>query len=139
MAALIFGAAQLVRPDFRNPGISEGMRIDENPVFTNQVRDIIKTSCADCHSFETRYPWYSRITPVNWWLKGHIDEGRDYLNFSTEMPNEDWDQICKQVKRDKMPLPSYIWGHPGAALSEDDKNALCDWSTRLADRNDEEN
>ncbi len=128
---VVFSAAQLIRPDFSNPAVATGMSLDENRAFTPEVRKIIKNSCVDCHTNETRYPWYSKITPVNWWLKDHIDNGRVHLNFSTDSPDAEWEEICKEVTRDKMPLPSYTWGHPNAALSNADKKTLCDWVERL--------
>ena len=125
-------SAQFFRPDFTNPAVAAGMEIDSNSVFTPEVRKIIKASCADCHSNETTYPWYSKITPVNWWLKDHIDEGRAHMNFSTDPPGEEWDEICKEVTSGKMPLPSYTWGHPEAVLSDSEKKTLCDWTARFA-------
>jgi len=128
----VFVTAQFFRPELVNPPIAAGMAIEENPIFTSEIRRIIKVSCADCHSHETVYPWYSRLTPVNWWLKEHIDDGRLHLNFSTDSPNSEWEEICKEVKREKMPLPSYTWGHPGAVLSDADKKSLCDWARKIA-------
>lgn len=132
LVVLAFLTAQLFRPDFTNPAVAAGMEIDSNAAFTPEVRRIIKTSCADCHSNETVYPWYSRITPVNWWLKDHIDDGRAHMNFSTDPAGEEWDEICKEVTSGKMPMPSYTWGHPEAVLSESDKKTLCDWAAGFA-------
>jgi len=129
--ALIFAGAQFIRPDFSNPAVVAGMEIEKNVAFTPEVRTIIKKSCADCHSNETKYPWYSKVTPINFWLKSHIDDGRAHLNFSTDPAGEEWDEICKEVTRARMPLPSYTWGHPESVLSDSDKKTLCDWAGTL--------
>lgn len=48
-----------------------------------EVANLIKTACYDCHSHNTKYPWYTSVAPVSWWIKGHIDNAREELNFST--------------------------------------------------------
>ena len=58
---------------------SDFLMIEQAP---KEVVELIQTSCYDCHSNLTTYPWYSNIAPVSWWLKGHIDHGREKLNFS---------------------------------------------------------
>ena len=123
----LVGVAQLVRPDLTNPRVEGAMTIDGNEQIPANVKAILKNSCADCHTDETRYPWYSQITPVNWWLKSHIDDGRRHLNLSTG--RGDVGEICREVSRDKMPLPSYLWAHWGAKLSLEDKKTLCEWSS----------
>ena len=79
----IFVAIQFVRPK-RN--ISEVL-ITENDisntvVISGEVHDILRKKCYDCHSNNTTYPWYVNIQPVGWWMAGHVDEGKDELNFS---------------------------------------------------------
>jgi len=64
--ATVLLLVQLSRPEFTNPAVAAGMEIDRNPIFSPEVRMIVKNSCADCHSNETIYPWYAKITPVNW-------------------------------------------------------------------------
>lgn len=49
----------------------------------DDIKKILKAACYDCHSHETRYPWYTYIVPLNYWIKNHIDNGRKKLNFST--------------------------------------------------------
>ena len=56
--------------------ISTVMDVPEN------VQEIIKTSCADCHSNTTKYPWYSEVAPVSWYLASHVNDGKKHLNFS---------------------------------------------------------
>ena len=95
LAFVVFLAAQSVRPDLTNPPVKAAMTIDGNPAIPADVKPIIKKGCADCHTNETKYPWYSNITPVNWWLKDHIEEGRQHMNLSLGM--DEVDDICKEV------------------------------------------
>ena len=48
----------------------------------DSVKVILQNACYDCHSNNTRYPWYVNIQPVGWWMSGHIADARDGLNFS---------------------------------------------------------
>ena len=128
--ALIFLGAQFYRPDFQNPPVDPAQEL-RAPA---HVQPILDRSCMDCHSNRTRYPWYSRITPVSWWLKDHIDHGRGELNFSEfgryEPKEADhlMEEVCEMVEKGEMPLREYVWGHPGAKLSATDKQTLCAWA-----------
>ncbi len=129
--ASAFIIIQFFRPDFTNPPVNsaEVLQTPEN------VGVILKRSCNDCHSNETVYPWYAKIQPSAWFLKDHIDEGRRELNFSVWATYENrkkkrkFEEICEQVKYKSMPLPSYLWIHWSAVMSEADINTLCDWTT----------
>lgn len=123
---VVFGAAQLVRPDMTNPPVDPANTIDGMASMPAEVKTIFKKACADCHTHETQYPWYAKITPVNFWLQDHIRDGRKHLNLSTG--RGDIDESCKEVTKGKMPLPSYTWGHPEAILTAEEKNIICDWA-----------
>ena len=69
--------------DKTNPPLEPGMDFINIKNTPPDVAKLIKTSCYDCHSNETKYPWYASIAPSSWFLKHHIDEGRKELNFST--------------------------------------------------------
>ena len=56
------------------------------------VGDGLRRACYDCHSRETRWPWYSNVAPVSWLMQGHIDEGREVLNFS------EWQRTYKEAR-----------------------------------------
>ena len=125
-----FIVIQFFRPDFTNPTVNsaEVLKTPEN------VGAILKRSCNDCHTNETAYPWYSKIQPSASFLKDHIDEGRSELNFSVwetygnSKKKRKLDEICDQVKSRLMPLPSYLWIHWGAKLSDEEVKTLCDWA-----------
>ena len=126
----VFLAAQFVRPHMTNPPIDPAVEY-RAPA---HIQPILDRSCMDCHSSRTRWPWYSQITPVSWWLKDHIDEGREELSFSEfgsyspKKAAHKMEEVCEVVKKAEMPLREYLWGHPDAKLSEADKQALCEWA-----------
>ena len=127
---LAFIVIQFFRPDFTNPPVNsaETLQVPEN------VGAILKRSCSDCHSNETNHPWYSKIQPSAWFLAGHIEEGRQKLNLSvwnTYQPRrkkKKLEEICEQIQAKEMPLPSYLWIHWSAKLSDDEIKILCDWA-----------
>lgn len=102
------------------------------PVPAN-VKTILDKACMDCHSNNTRYPWYSKIQPVDWWLTHHINEGKGELNFDeyTNKPvryrYHKIEESVEQVKKGEMPIDSYTWIHKDAILTEQEKTLLNDW------------
>ena len=133
-----FVVIQFFRIDTTNPPVNAADTIAASMEMPPAVDATIKRSCYDCHSNETKYPWYTNVQPVAWWMKNHIDEGRRELNFSqfsTYQPRKKkhkLEEICEQVSKGEMPLPSYLWGHSDAALTADDKKLLCDWANAEA-------
>ncbi len=99
-----------------------------------QLASLLQTSCYDCHSNNTAYPWYSRISPLSWYLRKHIDKGKEALNFS-EFGEKGRAgkigtllEICEVVEAGIMPLQSYILVHWDAALSIEQVGLLCSWA-----------
>ena len=99
----------------------------------NDVAAILKTSCYDCHSYETNYPWYSNVAPVSWWVGHHIEEGREELNFSEwtkyspKKAQHKLKEMIEEIHERKMPLPSYTWMHPESNLSPEQREILTQW------------
>ena len=100
----------------------------------DSVMHLLKTSCYDCHSNRTNYPWYSKITPVNWWLNNHIKEGKKELNFSAfakgsfRRKNKKLEETGKLVEKHEMPLDSYLWIHTEARLNQAQRKLIVDWT-----------
>lgn len=102
----------------------------------NPPKDILaqmKTSCYDCHSNETNYPWYTYIAPVSFWIRGHIKNGRNALNFSTwsEMTVDDQKhalhECAEEIEEGHMPPKGYYRMHSEAYLDDTKKALLMDW------------
>lgn len=135
IVAILFIAAQLIRPERTNPPADPALSIHATAHVPPDVAAILKRSCFDCHSNETAWPWYSNITPVNFWIvRSHVQHGREHFNFSEwgrkEIKDRDHilDEICEEVEANAMPLPSYLLAHRDARLSDQQKRALCDWT-----------
>ena len=129
----------LIVIQFFRPAKNEGVEIAANQITAAQhvpenVQQILKVSCYDCHSNTTYYPWYENIQPVAWFLSDHIIEGKKEINFSefatyaTYRRYKKFKEIQKQVKDGEMPLYSYTIPHRDAALSAEQKTTLIDWA-----------
>jgi hypothetical protein len=98
------------------------------------VLALMKVACFDCHSDSTRYPWYNQITPVNWWLKNHINEGKRHINYSHYVEGsykrkiKHLEETAEQVEKHEMPISSYLWIHKDARLSDAQRKLIIDWA-----------
>lgn len=103
------------------------------------VQAILKTSCYDCHSNNTMYPWYAEVQPVAWWLNDHIVDGKKDLNFSEfakyriRKQYRKLEEINELVKENEMPLDSYLWIHKNAKLNDQQKLTLATWVQAVRD------
>jgi hypothetical protein len=130
-AVVVLLIIQLIPVSRENPPVSE--QIPAPP----EVRKVLARACYDCHSHETRWPWYSAVAPVSWLVANDVEHARKHLNFST------WDQYDARKRRKKleeareevhegeMPLWYYVLAHPDARLSAEDKELLRAWDREL--------
>lgn len=132
--SVAFLSIQFFQIDKTNPAINEAETIDTVMNVPPDVKIILGKACNDCHTNNTRYPWYSYIQPNGWFLRSHVEEGRGELNFSVfatydaRKQAKKLEEICEEVRDGKMPLPSYTWIHRDAVLTESEKDALCSWA-----------
>lgn len=132
---------QFFRPEKNIASSNEGFRNDISNVYTvpSNVQEILKASCYDCHSNNTKYPWYANIQPMAWWLADHVKEGKKELNFSEfatfpiRRKYKKMEEVIDEVKEDEMPLSSYTLIHQYAKLSKDQKDQLINWATSIRD------
>jgi len=98
-----------------------------------EIASLLKTSCYDCHSYQTTLPWYGNIAPVSWEVKSHIKEGRAWLNFqewknySEEKKQKFYKGIVKTINL-RMPIPMYLTMHKDAALTHAQRQEIKDWA-----------
>lgn len=141
---VIFLILQFFRIDKTAPQIDLKKDFIEITNPSDEVKTLLKSTCYDCHSNETSYPWYSQIAPVSWWLKHHVDEGREELNFSewgtykTKKADHKLEECAEEVEEGKMPLDSYTWTHGDAVLSEKQKELLEDFFNSKRDGSSDE-
>jgi len=106
---------------------------------SGEVGRILHTSCYNCHSNNTSYPWYSRVQPVGWFLQNHINKGKAELNFSEfgtyslRKQKSKMSSMANQIIKNEMPLSSYTLIHRDASLSEERKKTLVDFLNALKD------
>jgi len=128
---------QFIRIDQTNPPVDKSKDFITLTQPSEEVKGILVTSCYDCHSNETQYPWYTNVAPLSWWLKHHINEGREHLNFSEwatyaeKRQQHKLDECMEEVHEGEMPLSSYTIMHKDAALSPAQKEVLNAWIATL--------
>lgn len=131
-----FIAAQWVRPAHTNPPYSSGQTMESMIDTPPDVHAILARACADCHSNETNWPWYSYVAPASWFVVGHVNKGRRFIDFSTWVrpgrePVDSIDRLkamCREVRNGNMPLSSYKLIHWHSWLSAADVSRICEWS-----------
>ena len=121
---------QLVKIDIPEPPKATAADEIKAP---KQIMALLERSCYDCHSNTTKWPWYSDIAPISFEVRGHVKDGREWLNFTI------WNQYSEEKKQKrlkgivktidiKMPLPSYVWAHPEANLNKDERESIKKWA-----------
>jgi hypothetical protein len=126
----VFLMAQAIRPSRTLEAVDQSSDLIAVTHPSAEVEGILRTACYDCHSGQPRYPWYVNITPVNWWLQSHIDEGREHFDVSawgmiTEKKRSHWaEEALEMVQEGEMPLNSYTWTHADARLSDAQRQQL---------------
>jgi hypothetical protein len=120
------------------PAGSQDLFVAEN--VPGEIRALISRSCYDCHSVETKYPWYSYVAPVKWIIKHDINWGRGGVNFS------DWDsmdnidkvgklgEISEVIEASEMPLKKYLILHPEARLTIEERQSIIQWADSTAEK-----
>jgi len=135
---VLFVVIQFFRIDKTNPPV-----IQENDFITvtappSEVSELLKSACYDCHSNESKYPWYSNIAPVSWWLKDHINEAREELNFSEwgtftdKRKTKKLKEVVEEIEEGEMPMKPYLITHGDARLTDEQKQKIMDWFKYLA-------
>ncbi|WP_228512836.1 heme-binding domain-containing protein [Planobacterium oryzisoli] len=113
--------------------VAPGQSFEKTEKVPANVAAILKVSCYDCHSNNTRYPWYSELQPGAWFMARHIKKGKEELNFdefnnySKRRKKAKIRSIISQIEKDEMPLKSYRMMHGNARLSADKKKELLDF------------
>lgn len=130
--ALIFVAIQFFQPEKNESTDSENL-IFKHEQIPDNVQQILKNACFDCHTNNTKYLWYHRISPVSWMVNNHIVEGKKELNFSEWGKLDNYDKIGaledmrQELEQKTMPIKQYVWMHKEAKLTDNDRAAIIAW------------
>ena len=136
---IAFIAIQFFHPARNKAGGSQPNYIGKVYAIPTDVKNILAKACNDCHSNNSRYPWYSKIQPVHWWLNGHIRNGKKHVNYdeythkSLRYQYHKMEETIEMVKEGTMPLKSYLWTHKDAKLTDDEKNKVIAWAQSIMD------
>ena len=104
------------------------------------VKEAFKNACLDCHSDNTKYVWYHKISPVSWMVNKHVTDGKKELNLSEWKNLDDYDKIKvledmkQEIERGTMPLKPYVMMHPVAKLDEETRKAMIAWIDKTSDK-----
>lgn len=105
-----------------------------------KMQTILFNACADCHSNVTKYPWYNQITPINFWLADHVNEGKSELNFSewesysAKKKAHKLEESYEMVEQKEMPLESYTWVHNEAKLTDEEVKLIVAWAKNAKEK-----
>ncbi len=125
------GGLQLVQPRRENPAEDFAVNFESVAEPSPELLSLVERACYDCHSHRTRWPWYSRISPVSWIIAEHVKQGRGHLNFSewgkysSRVRQMRLAEACQQVSGGNMPPPGHRLLRPETALTEGDVYLLC--------------
>ena len=130
---ILFIAIQFIPVERSNPAESAPLDVP------SAIAPILKSSCFDCHSNQTVWPWYSKVAPVSWVIADHVEDGRRHLNFSTwyeyspKKQLKKLDELAEEVEEGKMPMEQYLYLHSEAKLSAEQKEKLVNWAHAAMD------
>lgn len=135
---IVFIVMQAFRPA-KNTSNDTSKDISKSYTVPDEVKTILAKACYDCHSNNTRYPWYSEVQPFAWWHGDHIKEGKRKMNFNEfdgyriARQYKKMEECIKEVKEGEMSLPSYTWIHKDAILTDAEKQTLFNWCETVRD------
>jgi len=131
---VVFIVAQFFGPEKNEGDLTSVAAFFEETNPPDDVKMLLKNACIDCHSDSTRYPWYSQITPINYWMADHVKHGSKHLNLSKWNDYDDkrkdhkLEELIEMVEAREMPLDSYTWAHSEAKLSKEQIDAMVAWA-----------
>ena len=137
---VVFVLLQFTSPPRTNPPVAPGHDLMATNPPPPEIAALLHNACYDCHSDETRWPWYSHIAPVSWLVAGDVKDGRERMNFS-EWPHDlparaakRLERISEEVGYKDMPPGKYTLLHPDARLTIAQRETLINWADEAAAR-----
>lgn len=132
---LLFALAQLVQPDRNTPVFSEQTDLLVLANAPAAIKTLVTGACYDCHSYRTEYPVWAYVTPFNFWIQHHINEGREVVNFSawdTYAGSEEVAECGETINEGEMPPSSYSMMHAHGRLTAAQRKELAAWFDQVA-------
>jgi hypothetical protein len=139
----LIGAIQFIRPARTNPPVIAARTLEAAIAVPSDVQTVLSRACQDCHSNLTRWPWYSALAPISWFVVDHVNDGRRDFNFSEwlrpdvkdprKYTSEKLHTACREMRLGHMPLYSYVLLHPEGRVNSQDIETICGWvETRVS-------
>ncbi len=129
---LVIVISQFLRPDKNESSYDNIASFEEATMVSSEVKAILQNNCYDCHSTNTRYPWYMEVSPVSHWMAYHIEEGKEHFNvakwdtYTKKQKDHKLEEFIEELEKKKMPLKSYTWIN--GELSNEDAEKLIQWA-----------
>jgi hypothetical protein len=133
LSLLVFAGLQFIYQPHENPPVVPGHDLLAVQTPPPAIAGMLKNSCYDCHSYETKWPWYSFVAPVSWLVARDVNAARPALNFS-EWPQQEgrsrkrWRHIANELQDNEMPPANYLRMHPAARLDASQRAELARWA-----------
>ncbi|WP_053971816.1 heme-binding domain-containing protein [Mangrovimonas sp. ST2L15] len=134
---VIFIVAQFFGPEKNEGDLTSIEPFLKETMPPEDVKVTLKETCYDCHSSFTRYPWYNNITPVNYWMAEHVEDGKKHLDFSkwadysVKKKDHKLEELIEMVEEKEMPLESYTWIHSEARLTDAQIESVNNWAKQV--------
>jgi hypothetical protein len=130
---VVFACLQFIRPKLTNPPVTAELQAPA------EVKQVLRSSCYNCHSNETKLSWFDEVAPAYWLVTSDVNEARKHVNFSEigALPAAQQKGILfeavNQIQLGAMPLPAYLNVHAGAAVTPEALGVLRNYLTAPAD------
>ena len=136
---IVFILIQFIRPAHNFSGQVLPTDITKTINVPDKILDVYKNSCYDCHSNDTRYPWYVNIQPMGWIMADHVKKGKANLNFSEfgtyskRKQSNKLRSLAETINNSSMPVFSYTIMHTDAKINKENKKLITDWVAKTRD------
>lgn len=136
----VFALLQFANPSRTNPPVAPGHDLMVTSAPPPPIAAMLHAACYDCHSHETKWPWYSRVAPVSWLIASDVKDGREHLNLSDwPFDHPDWaarrlEKMSEAIEYREMPPGKYTLIHANARLNQAQRKELMDWLDQEAAR-----
>ena len=133
----VFALLQLTTPAHVNPPVKNDFIASTQP--PENVAAMLRAACYDCHSDETRWPWYSHVAPISWQIAQDVNDGRKHINLSEWPADPDLAQkklqhMSDEIDDNDMPLSKYTLIHKDARLTTAQRNEMTQWLDAQVDK-----
>ena len=134
---LVLLIMQFFRPQKNVAAQDQPQALKKQYAIPANVETTLQKACYDCHSNNTRYPWYAEVQPVAWYLADHVREGKEELNFDEFLSypprkqDHKLEEIIETQEEGTMPIASYTAIHKDANLTPKQKQEIIEWVTLI--------